>query len=136
MGEVLDKTLPIPNADTQTFWKGCAQGQLLLQQCLDCGLYRHPPVNICPRCLSIRSGWVPASGRGKVFSFAIVHQALHAEWKNRVPYAIAIIELDEGPHILSNIVGVAHSAIKVDMPVVVTFEKVKEGVSLPEFKPL
>lgn len=125
--------LPIPNPDTEPFWHGCARGELLLQRCKSCLAYRHPPSPICPECLSPDHEWVAAEGRGTVYTFVIVRQALKGE-TFRVPYVVAVIELAEGPHILSNVVGPAVEEVKIGMPVEVFFERISSEISLPKFK--
>lgn len=132
--EKTTKPLPIPNPDTEPFWQGCARGQLLLQRCHSCSEYRHPPSPMCHGCLSTDHEWVPAGGHGTVYSFVIVHQPLRG-WEAEVPYVVAIIVLDEGPHVLSNVVGVAVERVEIGMPVQVIFEKVTDEISLPKFKP-
>ncbi len=129
------RPLPIPNPDTEPFWQGCARGQFLLQRCSSCRSFRHPPSPICSGCLSPDHEWVAASGHGKVYSFVIVQEALRG-WELEVPYVVAIIELDEGPHVLSNVVGVATGRVEIGMPVSVFFEQVTDEISLPKFRPM
>ena len=127
--------LPIPNPDTELFWQGCGRSELLLQRCLSCRSYRHPPSPICDTCLSSENEWVPASGQGTVYSFVIVRESLRG-WKFAVPYVVAIIELAEGRHMLSNVVGIPVEQVQIGMRVRVFFERVNEEISLPKFKPV
>ena len=127
--------LPIPNPDTELFWQGCGRSELLLQRCLSCRSYRHPPSPICDTCLSSENEWVPASGQGTVYSFVIVRESLRG-WKFAVPYVVAIIELAEGRHMLSNVVGIPVEHVQIGMRVRVFFERVNEEISLPKFKPV
>ncbi len=127
--------LPIPNPDTEPFWQGCSRSELLLQRCLSCRSYRHPPSPICDACLSSEHEWVRASGKGTVYSFVIVRESLRG-WKFEVPYIVAIIELAEGSHILSNVVGVPVERVGIGMPVHVFFEQITDEISLPKFKPV
>jgi len=113
---------PTVTPDTQPFWDGCARGELLLQRCSDCATLRHPPSPICPHCRSARAEWIPAGGRGTVYTFTIVRQALGKGWEPLVPYVVAVIDLAEGPRILSNIVGIAPEAVMIGMPVELVFE--------------
>lgn len=117
-----------------TFWEACARGELLLQRCGACGTFRHPPSSICPKCLSDRHEWVPASGRGTVYTYAVVRQALRSNWEEKLPYVVAVVELDEGPKILTNLVNVPPEAVSIGMPVEVTFEE-RDGSVLPVFQP-
>lgn len=129
------KLVPVPNEDTRLYWEGCAREELLLQQCRACGAYRHPPAPLCAQCLSRDTEWVPASGQGTVYSFVVVHQALDPAWAGDVPYVVAIVELTEGPHMLTNIVGTPVDQVAVDMPVQVVFERASDEIMLPRFRP-
>lgn len=123
------------DVDSQPFWDGCARGELLLQRCSQCGAYRHPPSSVCPECLSDACTWETASGLGSVYTYSIVRQALGKDWEGRVPYVVAVIELDEGPKILSDVVNVAPEEVTIDMPVVVVFDRIDEANVLPLFEP-
>lgn len=129
------KRLPITDHDSRPYWEGCARGELLLQRCTACGAYRHPPRPICHACLSPRSAWVPSSAEGTVYSFVVVHRAFDEAWADEVPYVVAIVELAEGPHILTNIVGTPVDAVHIGMPVRVTFDRLSEEIALPKFVP-
>ncbi len=126
--------VPAANEETAPFWEGCARDELLLQQCSGCGDYRHPPAPICPRCLSEDAQWVRASGRGTIYTFAIVRQALAKGWEAIVPYVVAVIELEEGPLFVSNMVSIAPEDVAIGMPVEVTFEPIGD-TKLPLFRP-
>jgi len=131
----LRPTIPIANFDTQPFWDGCARGELLLQRCGECQAYRHPPSPICPRCLSEKHEWVAASGRGKVYTFVVVRETRARGWDKMVPYVLAVVALDEGPRILTNLVNVAPEAVTIEMPVAVTFAELDGTTQLPLFQP-
>lgn len=122
---------PTITPDSQPFWDGCARGELLLQRCSDCGTLRHPPSPGCPHCRSARSAWTPASGRGTIYTFTVVRQALGKGWDEHVPYVVAVIELVEGVRMLSNLVNVPPEAVQIGMPVEVVFTD-----GLPLFRPL
>jgi Predicted nucleic-acid-binding protein containing a Zn-ribbon len=87
-------------------------------------------------CYSYDTEWIVASGRGKVYTFAVYHQVYHESFRNDIPYVTAVIELEEGPHILSNIVGCSIDQVRCDMPVEVVWEDVTEEFSLPKFRPV
>jgi uncharacterized protein len=128
---------PVANFETQAFWDGCARGQLLLQKCAGCGAYRHPPAPICPVCLSDKSEWVEASGRGTVYTFVVVRETRARGWEQMVPYVIAVVTLEEGPRMLTNIVDVAPEDVKIDMPLQVTFVETEGSTTpLPLFRPV
>jgi len=107
----------------------------MVQKCDSCGRLRFPPRDRCSHCLSIRSSWTPVSGRGEVFSFNIMHQVYHPGFAAEVPYAVVVVQLEEGARIVSNLVGVKPHEIRCGMPVEVVFEKLSEEVTLPKFRP-
>ncbi len=107
----------------------------MLQLCTVCKTYRHPPSPICPNCLSDRAEWIKASGKGTVYTFTIVRQALARGWEERIPYVVAVITLDEGPTFLTNLVNVHPDAVMIGMPVVVTFSELDGETKLPLFEP-
>lgn len=90
---------------TKTYWDAAEEGELLLQRCVDCTNLQHYPRNICTRCWSEHLDWQPAAGLGRVWTFTVVSIPGHAAWGTEVPYVLAIVELDEGPRLMTNIVG-------------------------------
>jgi uncharacterized OB-fold protein len=127
---------PTINEVNRPFWDGCRRGELLVQRCSHCGRLRYPAAVVCPGCLSRDCAWDAVSGRGKVFSFVVFHRAYHPAWEGRVPYNVALIELDEGPIMLSNVVGIDNAKLAVGVPVQIAFESVDESLVIPVFKPL
>lgn len=135
MGEYL-KPVPAPDPDSAPFWAGCREGRLLLQKCSGCGAFRYPPGPVCPHCRSREAEWVQSAGRGKVYSWIVVTHPVPKEvYAADVPYVVALIELDEGVRIASNIVGCAPAEVRGDMRVEVRFDDVAPGVTLPRFRP-
>ena len=130
-----DKPLPLVDEDTAPYWEYCKKHELRMQKCTQCGYIRFPVSIICPKCHSMEAEWTKLSGKGKVYSFIIYRQAFHPSYENDIPYAVAIIKLDEGPCMESNINGCKMEDIKIDMPVEVYFDDVTDEVSLPKFKP-
>jgi uncharacterized OB-fold protein len=128
------KPVPSPNDANRAFWSGCAQGKLRLRRCTRCGT-RHAPTRIACVCGSVALDWVDASGRGLVFSFNIVHRAPNPAFRADIPYVIAIVALEEGPRLMSNLVGCAPAALRVGLPVKAVFETLAQGVGLPKFEP-
>ncbi len=126
---------PTINEVNRPFWDGCRHGELVLQRCSHCGRLRYPAAIVCPNCLAPEAQWQPVSGRGKVFSFVVFQRAYHPAWERKVPYNVALIELDEGPIMLSNVVGVDNATLAVGLPVAVAFEAVDESLAIPVFKP-
>ncbi len=130
-----EKPLPVPTVETKPFWEYCRKHELRMQKCTQCGYIRYPVSVLCPKCHSMEAEWVRLSGRGKVFSFVVVRYVYNKAFANDVPYALASIELEEGPRMMSNIIGCKLEDIRVDMPVQVYFEDVTDEFALPMFKP-
>lgn len=130
------KPLPRPTPETQPYWDGCKRHELLLPRCLDCGRFHFYPRALCPHCWSRNLEWVKATGRGKLYSYVINHRPAPG-FEQDAPYVIAVVELDEGVRLMSNIVGVEPDPAKLplDMPLEAVFEDVSPEVSLPKFRP-
>ena len=129
------KPLPLLNAETRPYWNYCRKHELRMQKCSRCGHIRFPVSVICPACHSMEAEWVKLSGRGKVYSFTIYRVPYHPAFRDDIPYVVAIIRLDEGPRMESNIIGCKVEDVKIDMPVEVAFYDVTDEVSLPKFRP-
>lgn len=125
---------PLPEADETSgpFYEGAMEGRLMLMKCGDCGTMRLPSRQHCDVCLSSEYTYQEASGRGTLRTFGVMHQRYHPGFE--LPYNVAIVELEEGPRITTNIVGAAAAELRVDMPVVVEWER-HEDVALPKFRP-
>jgi uncharacterized protein len=130
------KPLPDINDDNKEFWSGCKAHELRFQKCRGCGYVRWPPSIICPRCHSRETEWIVSRGKGTVYSFVIYHVAYHEGFTEEIPYIVADVELEEGPRLLTNIVGCPFERIACDMPVKVVWDDVTEDCSLPKFRPL
>ena len=130
-----EKPLPIVNEETKPYWEHCKKHELRMQKCTACGYTRFPISMVCPRCHSVEAEWTKLSGKGKVYSYIIYRQAYHPAYKDEIPYVVAIIQLDEGPRMESNIIGCNVEDVKIDMPVEVHFDDVTAEVSLPKFRP-
>jgi uncharacterized OB-fold protein len=130
-----DKPLPEITEENRSFWEACALGTLSLQRCGACGRFRYPIAAVCPRCLATDFAWTPVSGRGRVFSYVVFHQVYHRAFQGDVPYNVALVQLEEGPFMFSNIVGIPNEDLRCDMPVCVVFERATETVVLPRFRP-
>lgn len=116
------------------FFDGARAGRLTVQKCGECGMLRFPAYELCSGCNSTKSSWVPVSGRGEVFSFNIMHQVYHPAFAAEVPYAVVVVELEEGCKFVSNLNGVKPHEIKCGMPVEVMFEKLSDEVWIPKFR--
>lgn len=128
-----NKPLPDITLYNQPFWDACKRHELSLQHCQDCGQIRLPSP-ICPNCLSMNAKWTKVSGRGKVYTYTIVHQRYHPGFANDLPYNVAIVELEEGPRLFTNIIGCKNEAIRIGMDVEVAYDDATEEVTLPKFK--
>ncbi len=135
MTEHAGKPLPVITDLNKEFWQSAQRGELRLQRCNTCGHIRNPISQICPKCLSEDSAWTSLSGKGTVFSFVTFHQVYHPAYKGDVPYNVSIIQLDEGPRMISNVVGVPPSEVTVGQKVEVFFDKVSDACTIPRFKP-
>lgn len=136
MSMTYTKPLPVPGPESRPFWEATRRHELRLQRCQRCNQFWFPPSSVCPECLSEQWEWAQVSGRGKVFSFVVMHRPYHPGFKSDLPYNCSIIELEEGPRFLSNVVGCANEELYVGMPVEVTFDDVTDEVTLPKFKPV
>jgi len=132
----MEKPLPNPTEDSAPYWAAAQQGELQMQRCADCQHVRFPPALLCPRCWSEQAEWTRLSGRGKVYTWIVVHQSQHPSFNADTPYNVAIIELDEGPRLHSNIVDCPNDEIHIGMPVEVVFDKVSDDTTLPRFRPV
>ncbi len=128
------KPIPAVTPEMREFFDGARAGRLMVQKCDGCGKLRFPARDLCSACNSTASRWVPVSGRGEIFSFNIMHQIYHPGFAGEVPYAVVIVELEEGCKFVSNLLGVKPHEIKCGMPVEVTFEKLSDEVSMPKFR--
>jgi uncharacterized OB-fold protein len=127
------RPLPVPTPETAHFWEGTAHGELRLQRCRACTTTYFPPQPFCPACSSGDVDVVHASGRGSLYSYVISHRAAPGF---DAPYAIAVVQLDEGPRLLSNLVGVPPDPdmLPLDLALEVVYEAV-DGIVLPVFRP-
>ncbi len=135
MAELRPRTLPEPTPETQHFWDGTREGELRLQRCRACGDTYFPPRPFCPDCASRDVEVYAASGRGSLLSYVINHRP-HPSFDG--PYAIALVKLDEGPTLMSNIVDCPQTpeALVLDMPLEVVFDRQNESITLPLFRPV
>jgi uncharacterized OB-fold protein len=128
--------LPSPNALTAPYWQAAKQGQLQMPRCDDCGQFHFYPRSACPHCHSQKLTWVRVSGKGEVYSHTVVHRAPSKGFETQVPYVVAVVALDEGPHLMTRVVGIVPDAVKIGLRVTVVFEDKAEDIALPVFRPL
>lgn len=129
-------TLPVPRptAITKPFWEACNRGELDVQRCAECGNHVFIPGLMCPRCQGTSLEWVRSSGRGTVYSFTAVYRPQQPAFE--VPYVVAIVELEEGWFLPTNIVGVGPEQVQFGMPVQVEFERRTDDIAVPVFRPV
>jgi uncharacterized OB-fold protein len=126
---------PVPDLDTEPFWRGCDDGVFLVPTCGSCGAHRWPPGPACPSCHSRETRWVKADGRGRVYSWIVVTHPVHPAIVDHVPYVVAMIELQEGIRIVGNVTGCSPSEVVAGMEVELYFEPpLESGRRLPNFR--
>jgi uncharacterized OB-fold protein len=130
------KPVPVVNPWARPFWDAARDHKLVIQKCKDCDKYVFYPRIACPHCFSDELIWVQASGKGKIYTYSVVVSNAPSAFVQDMPYVIAVIRLDEGVQMLSNVVGCDPQEVTCDMPVEVTFEKLDEHFTLPKFKPI
>ena len=138
MATEYNKPLPRPlNPQfTRPFWEAAKRHELVVPRCQMCDHLFFYPRSECPRCLSSNIAWVKVSGRGRLYSFTIVNQPAHAAFREDAPHVYAMVQLDEGPRMISNIVECDHESLEVDMPLVAVFDEVTPEWTLVKFKPV
>jgi hypothetical protein len=129
------KPLPRIDEESRGFWEALARHELYFQRCRDCGTKRLYPRALCTSCLSSATEWVRASGRGTVYTFTVTHQNQAPGFRDELPYVLAVVELEEGVRLMTNVVGGTPDAVRIGMPVEVVFEDVTPEVTLPKFRP-
>jgi hypothetical protein len=132
--DAVEKPIPRVTTELAPFFAAARRRELVVQRCAGCGLLRFPPRELCSRCWSRDADWTPVSGRGEVFSFYWMHQVYHPGFAAEVPYAVVVVALEEGPHVLSNLLGCTRAQLRIGLPVEVTFEDLSEAVTLPKFR--
>ena len=130
------KPLPRSNRLSTPYWEAAKAHEFRLQRCSDCGAWRFPPSERCHECLSTSYEWQAASGRGRVWSWIRMWQKYYPAFESEIPYVVAYVELDEGPKLMTNLVGVSEDDIACDMAVEVVFDDVTPEFTLPKFRPL
>jgi uncharacterized OB-fold protein len=134
---VSEYTKPLPRGEHYhvVFYDYCKQHELRFQRCSDCRTWRHMPRESCRHCGSFNWTWERASGTGKIFSWTVIHRALHPGFNDELPYAAVVVELDEGVRVVSQIIDLDIAALRVDLPVQVVFEDVTPDTTLHKFRP-
>lgn len=126
---------PVPTPQSEPFWAAARNKRLVVPKCRSCGSAWFPPTLMCPSCGSADHDWTDVSGRGTVFSFVVMHRVYHPGFVGKVPYVVAVIELEEGQRLLSNVVGISPDQVRCDMPVRVVFDERSGDLIVPQFAP-
>ncbi|MBC5762978.1 Zn-ribbon domain-containing OB-fold protein [Ramlibacter sp. GTP1] len=134
--EAHDKPLPTPDSDSRAYWEGLKDGRLLLQHCNTCGHVQFYQQALCRKCLGTDLAHRAASGRGTVHSFSVVHRAPGPAFKQDTPYAVLLVELAEGPRMISSLIDADPMSVAFDMPVELVCDSSNADVVLPRFRPV
>lgn len=126
------RPMPTPSPLSQPFWKATKEGRLVIQRCTQCGEYVWTPQMACRKCLTETLEWKQVSGRGTIHTFTVMHRAANPAFK--APYTIVVVDLEEGPRILSDLIGIDPKDVRIGMPVEVSFEDAGP-VGLYHFRP-
>ena len=128
------KPIPAITEALEPFFRASGERRLVVQRCTQCGTRRFPPREICSHCLGRKSEWAQSSGHGTIVSFNVMHQVYHPGFAGEVPYAVVLVELDDGGRLISNLVDCPLDQIAIGLRVEVTFDAVAENVMLPKFR--
>ena len=134
----VERPIPQPiTPESKPYWDGMKESKLMLPKCQDCGKVHFYPRAFCPHCHSHNLTWVQASGKGTLYSFEILHRPFNRAVKVPTPYVLAMVELEEGPRMLSNLVNVEPDpkVVKCDMPVEIVYSKLTDDITIPLFQP-
>ena len=130
------KPLPCITPDNEPFYTALKERRFVLPYCADCAKPHLPPGPVCPFCFYERLEWRAASGCGKVSTWTVVHKAWFKAFETDIPYNVVQVELDEGPRLTANVVGIRNEALKVGLTVEVVFDDVTPDQTMPRFKPM
>jgi hypothetical protein len=125
--------VPAVSELTAPYWAAAREGRLVVQECQSCRQVWHPPLHRCPHCHCAALGWRPVSGAGTVYTYTVVRHPTHYAFADKIPYVLAIVELAEGPRLVTALEGAEPGEVRVGQPVRAVFREVAEGVTLPYF---
>lgn len=129
----ISRPAPIVTDDNRFFWDEAREGRLVGQRCQGCGRLRHPPRPMCPHCHSLDFEIVTLSGDGVVYSYSILHHPQNPAFE--YPIIAALIDLEEGVRVLSNLIDIDQADIAIGLPVTVDFRRTRHDAAVPVFKP-
>ena len=128
------RPLPVPSVESEPFWEACRRRELVAQRCSACSTWRHYPRPMCPECHSTDFEWSKLSGQGVIYSYSVAHHAFHPFWKDRTPYVIATVELEEGIRMVADMLDLDSEEVAIGLEVEVAFEEQDEEITLPRFR--
>ena len=134
MTEAYEKPLPVIDPGSAPFWEAAREHRLSIPRCLDCGKHHFYPRELCPHCHSDNLEWSDVSGRGSIYTFTIARRPAGPAYADDVPYVIALIDLAEGPRMMTNVIASDVEAVRIGDAVEVVFDDVTDEVTLPKFK--
>jgi uncharacterized OB-fold protein len=136
MSEARPKPIPISDDVTRPFWEATKEKRLLVQRCATCGYYNHPPRHVCDACLSQELRFEAVSGRGRIYTFTVMHQRDVSGFESEAPFINIVVELEEQPMLLmvSNLPILERDRVRIGVPVMIDFEDRGGGVIVPQFK--
>lgn len=131
-----EKPLPVLDPESQPYWDALKQHRLLLKHCRACQRSHHYPRELCPHCHSDDLEWKQAAGTGRIYSYTVARRPAGPAFKADTPYVVALVELDEGARLMTNIVTADVESVRIDQRVTVQFDDVTPDVTLPKFRPV
>lgn len=132
--EIVQRPLPQPTRITQPYWDAAKESRLVIQQCGCCRTRQFYPREFCTACLSDRLEWIESAGQGTVYTYTVNRRPSNAALSEKVPYVVAIIDLDEGVRMMANILDCSCDAVRIGARVRVCFERISADTSLPQFR--
>ena len=135
MSSDIEYRTPATDWQTRAFWEGCGRQEIVLQRCRDCGAIQHRPRGLCASCLSSDIEHFVAKGTGEVHTFTITHQNGMPAFRDHCPYVLAYVELEEGPRLMTHIVGCPPESVRIGMRVRAEFVATDKQLGVPRFVP-
>jgi hypothetical protein len=134
---------PAASWETRAYWEGCGRHELVLQRCRSCSTVQHRPRAVCATCLSSDVESFVASGRGSVYTYTVTHQNGVPPFRDALPYVLAYVDLEEGPRLMTNVIGCEPGDVEIGMPVAVDFQDADSSefgdaggaFAVPRFRP-
>ena len=131
---ISERPLPEITPLTEPFWRAAKERRLVVQRCDECAAHQFPPEVACVRCGWMRVSWIEVSGRATLYSWTVGHPPLLPYFAERAPWPVAIVQLEEGPRMVTNLAGVPVEEYEIGMALVADYEDVDEGVTLVVFR--